>query len=910
MPAFKRFGPGDQVDNVLILEPVWQLSSGTGGWRGSPEGSGSVSLYGGYNRQPGGVVQSYQFQRTIQGTDSFGKLTRSEPITASVNFVYMTDEGLNLAQRSSTRWGHEHWKTIGRLYDYYQRRDPDYVTSSYDYYCLYFNRGSQNMVAVFDGVSAGGNIASNDGMPTGSFTLESWFKPFVTSSYGETFTLLSHKRGYQLCINGSTGLLELRVNSGSAAVSSVVSSSAGPSVGEWHHVAVSFDSSTLSGTFYLDLQNVGSFTLPTVMRRPDGYTGSLTIGGQFGGNVVSFAGQERENYSFSPVVPGALSGTVFHGLIGECRVWKTSRSHAEISSSYSSRISLDDVTGTLGVYLQLREGPLVTASPSVIGADYLQDYAGGGLVGSGVLDLAARVNGNNRADFGNLYSFDDRRGPVWLPSDNTLFYPTKELAPTYVSSSQWSTVLLTPVAPRPVERMLVISIPQGMVGRGIVPKSLELVDNAFSGRTHGLVRTISDDGRGGLFISGSMMARGFNGGYPTTSEEVSYDFLGLTGRWEGGYLCDDLAGTTMSPIFGSAVLTASVDVAPTFRIPGPFANDYAIRFNSGSTPYDSFTASTGSLYDVGANDDLAIFWIARLNESPANGADAWLINKMSSIGIGSGYRIMFWNAGAGSQGPAITTQAGYTLHLNSSGSAFFVGEWHAGLTVFSRASMQARIAVMSLLDGETLATPVTDFTGMGSLTGPTPFRVGGSQGSGVDIDVAALYVTTVSGSVSPSMVTNITGALASMVSSLRNVSTVTRDTHDSVNWNKVGNVFYNEGLVVIRDPALLDFGAAWADDSDRPDDLLQLSFRGESRIPVKTLMCRIDRGDLNASLNSTFYDTEEDGDRIPRHPSGSLYVSTVGIYNSDRELVGVARLAEPLRVRPRDRMNVKLRMDF
>jgi hypothetical protein len=75
-------------------------------------------------------------------------------------------------------------------------------------------------------------------------------------------------------------------------------------------------------------------------------------------------------------------------------------------------------------------------------------------------------------------------------------------------------------------------------------------------------------------------------------------------------------------------------------------------------------------------------------------------------------------------------------------------------------------------------------------------------------------------------------------------------------------------------------------------------------------MCRIDRGEFNCSSNETFYDLEDDGLRVRSQPSGSLRVTTVGIYNADRELVGVARLADPLRVRERDRLNIKLRMDF
>lgn len=629
MSVFKRFGPGDQIDNVLVLEPTWTLVSGSSGWRGSPEGSASVSLYGGYNRAPGGVVREYRFQRTIQGTDSFGVLARSEPITASAEFVYMTKEERPIFQRSSTRWGYEHWKTIMRLYDHYSRRDPDYVTSSYDHYSLYFQRDSRNVVSLR--VSANG---SPHYAPTGSFTLETWAKPFQTTSEIQDFTIQNYNSYFWFGITGSNGTLAFSSSLG------LFTSSIGPTPGRWHHTAVSFNASSLTGTFYLDLQNVGNFVLPSALSSSDiAGVRKWTVG-----NVISA----------SNAVAGDLHTDVgslrrsFHGFIGDTRFWKASRTWSEISSSHSHRLSREQLSGSSAplAYLALNDGPLsVFRWPAALS---IPTVAGSGALNS--TEFGDYANG-----FARLMSFNDRSGPVWHPSDNVEFYPPKQFVRGITSGSFEAGSSAAPSRSEDVQRMLVLTVPAGMAGRRITPNSVSLTDRAYSSGSFGLVRTLIDDGRGGLFLSGTAVSSSLNVATGVTSPEESYR---------------------------------------------------------------------------------------------------------------------------------------------------------------------------------------------------------------------------------------------------------------GVEWTKVGNVFYDEGLVVIKDPALLDFAAPWTAASVHRDDLLQFSFRGDSRIPVKTLMCRIDRGDINASLNQTFWEAEEDGDRIRRHPSGSIYVSSVGIYNSDRELVGIARLAEPLRVRPRDRMNIKLRMDF
>jgi hypothetical protein len=414
----------------------------------------------------------------------------------------------------------------------------------------------------------------------------------------------------------------------------------------------------------------------------------------------------------------------------------------------------------------MREGPLAYASPeSNPDAGLIEGYAGGGLMGSGVLDYAA-IEQLSGSDFGVMYSFDDRPGPGWHPNDNTLFYVPKQLAPTVMSGTGWG-----PQRSDDVSRMLVLTVPAGMYGRRITPNSVKITDNAFSDGPYGLIRTLIDDGRGGLFLSGSAVSSSLDigdpgvvasGSYTSSTSSIVFEAQGTGPSWDG-------IGVT-STVFG-------VFGDPDFHI------NETDPFNIILTVPCEFDGVTPS----------STFW--DLYTFIASSSD-----YMQSRSIEGNYG-------------DLTGLATWTL----AGGQF----------------------------GTSTVPPVRR---------PTPYR--------------------------------------------------------GVEWNKVGNVFYDEGIVVIKDPSLLDFGASWPSYSNDDHNILEFSFRGDSRIPVKTMMCRIDRGDLNASLNKTFWTEEEDGDRVRRHPSGSMYVTTVGIYNSDHELVGVARLAEPLRVRPRDRMNVKLRLDF
>lgn len=143
---------------------------------------------------------------------------------------------------------------------------------------------------------------------------------------------------------------------------------------------------------------------------------------------------------------------------------------------------------------------------------------------------------------------------------------------------------------------------------------------------------------------------------------------------------------------------------------------------------------------------------------------------------------------------------------------------------------------------------------------------------------------------------------------------ITSEEPSSVRWNKVGNVFYTEGLIVLTDPSLLDFGER--KDWGGVSDILHVQFDGVNRIQSKTFVCRLGPSQGNASNNPSYVSTERVGDleeetgRDVLNGDATTWISAVGIYNEDRKLVAVAKLASPIRKREKDKLVLKLRMDF
>jgi hypothetical protein len=133
-----------------------------------------------------------------------------------------------------------------------------------------------------------------------------------------------------------------------------------------------------------------------------------------------------------------------------------------------------------------------------------------------------------------------------------------------------------------------------------------------------------------------------------------------------------------------------------------------------------------------------------------------------------------------------------------------------------------------------------------------------------------------------------------------------------------GTVFYCEGLIVMLPPSgsgswilgggVGDLSASYGGRQ------VQLEFSGSHTIVTKTFMCRIHENECNCSRNPTWSvtGTAQDGSlqRIRSGSDNTTYITSIGLYNEDYELVAVAKIAQPIRNREHDRLDIRLRMDF
>lgn len=133
----------------------------------------------------------------------------------------------------------------------------------------------------------------------------------------------------------------------------------------------------------------------------------------------------------------------------------------------------------------------------------------------------------------------------------------------------------------------------------------------------------------------------------------------------------------------------------------------------------------------------------------------------------------------------------------------------------------------------------------------------------------------------------------------------------------VGNVFYSEGLIVLKGGGLNDEASGNDFGESSPSNFKwNVRFKGVNKIPVKIFRCRAPAGQLNASTNSTFFtiptlsSSQFKGEKVKILSESVTYVSQIGLYNDRYELVAVAKLAQPIRKEEQQDILFKVRMDF
>jgi hypothetical protein len=166
-----------------------------------------------------------------------------------------------------------------------------------------------------------------------------------------------------------------------------------------------------------------------------------------------------------------------------------------------------------------------------------------------------------------------------------------------------------------------------------------------------------------------------------------------------------------------------------------------------------------------------------------------------------------------------------------------------------------------------------------------------------------------------------------------------------------GVVLYDQGFIVLTGSWALsshleDYGAGgatnprWLDyaytGSTALSSSFQMAFSGTNYVPTMTMLTHMPKGQLNFSNNPTFLEfgqtttgsntgsylySESPNIAIKNiiktnfpDPTGSYrpvtYINKVGIYDKDKNLIAVAKLANPVRKRETDEFTLKLKLDF
>ncbi len=118
-------------------------------------------------------------------------------------------------------------------------------------------------------------------------------------------------------------------------------------------------------------------------------------------------------------------------------------------------------------------------------------------------------------------------------------------------------------------------------------------------------------------------------------------------------------------------------------------------------------------------------------------------------------------------------------------------------------------------------------------------------------------------------------------------------------WNKVGDVFYGEGLIYIRHPSLYGFS-----DSD-----MTLEFKSESQVNVFETSIPCVSAQFNSSSNPN-YNKLRPSLNDNETAEDFVYISTVYLHDNNLNVVGKAKLAQPVIKRPDNKYLFRVKLDY
>ena len=92
--------------------------------------------------------------------------------------------------------------------------------------------------------------------------------------------------------------------------------------------------------------------------------------------------------------------------------------------------------------------------------------------------------------------------------------------------------------------------------------------------------------------------------------------------------------------------------------------------------------------------------------------------------------------------------------------------------------------------------------------------------------------------------------------------------------------------------------------------LYDVSFNNTTEINSTIYFCRVRHNEFNYSSNPTYVTGSKIRVKNIASDDPVSYITTVGLYNANNELLAVAKLSEPLRKDPSNELTLRVRLDY
>ena len=118
-------------------------------------------------------------------------------------------------------------------------------------------------------------------------------------------------------------------------------------------------------------------------------------------------------------------------------------------------------------------------------------------------------------------------------------------------------------------------------------------------------------------------------------------------------------------------------------------------------------------------------------------------------------------------------------------------------------------------------------------------------------------------------------------------------------WNNVGNIFYNEGIAIIKAPTIPFFGK----------DQHEITLKGEQNLHILTVDAVAKKRQINNSTNPSFLPLSASFD-VNNEDNSFVYISGINFHDDNFNIIMKTNLTQPIKKKETDEFVFRCKMDF